>query len=492
MELMEKRGSGVLLHLSSLPSPGGIGTMGRAAREFVDFLAQAGQCCWQMLPICPTGFGDSPYQSPSLFGGNPYFIDLEELAQQGLLREKEYRNVDWGADPEQVDYGVLYEKRYPLLYLAAQRFLEESPADFAAFCAANAAWLEEHALFMAIKKEQGGAPWYNWKYPLKERQSEALAEFSREHAQTVAAEKAVQYLFFSQWEKLKNYANANGISIIGDMPLYVALDSVEVWAHRELFQLDEESVPREVAGCPPDGFSPDGQLWGNPLFDWDHMAGDGYSWWVKRVEHLCRMYDAVRIDHFRGLDAYYCIPYGSTDARVGRWQQGPGMALFQALGERPFLAEDLGFLTESVRQLLQECGYPGMRVIQLGFDSRAADADQLPHKHPQRCVAYLGTHDNDTVLGWLNSAGEDAARAAEYLRLGTQNPHWDALCALWSGGAQLTVAQGQDLLGLGSESRMNRPGTTGGNWKWRAKGKAFTNELAQEIRRKMELYERLP
>ena len=491
MELMEKRGSGVLLHLSSLPSPGGIGTMGRAAREFVDFLAQAGQCCWQMLPICPTGFGDSPYQSPSLFGGNPYFIDLEELVQQGLLLEEEYRDVDWGSDPERVDYGLLYEKRNPLLYVAAQRFLGESPAEFAAFCAANASWLEEHALFMAIKREHGGAPWYSWRYPLKERQSEALADFSREHAQAVAAEKAVQYLFFCQWEKLKDYANAKGVSILGDMPIYVALDSVEVWAHRELFQLDEESIPREVAGCPPDGFSPDGQLWGNPLFDWDYMAGDGYNWWIKRVDHLCRLYDAVRIDHFRGLDAYYCIPYGSADARVGRWQQGPGMALFDALGERPFLAEDLGFLTGSVRQLLRECGYPGMRVIQLGFDSRAGDEDQLPHNHPEQCVAYLGTHDNDTVLGWLSSTGEDAARAAEYLRLGTQMPHWDALCALWSGPARLTMVQGQDLLGLGSESRMNRPGTTGNNWKWRAKEKTFTNKLAKEIKEKMKLYGRL-
>lgn len=492
MGLMDKRGSGVLLHLSSLPSPGGIGTMGRSAREFVDFLVQAGQSCWQLLPICPTGFGDSPYQSPSSFAGNPYFIDLEELARQGLLREEEYRAIDWESAPERVNYGALYEKRHPLLRIAAQRFLEKSPESYGHFCAANAYWLENHALFMALKNHHAGAPWHSWKYPLKERQSEALADFSREHAQAVAVEKAVQYLFFEQWGRLKDYANEKGISIIGDMPIYVSLDSVEVWAHRELFQLDEEGVPREVAGCPPDSFSPDGQMWGNPLFDWEYMAGDGYAWWVKRVEHLCRLYDAVRIDHFRGLDAYYCIPYGSTDARVGRWRQGPGLELLQALGERPLLAEDLGFLTTCVRQLLRDSGYPGMKVVQFGFDRRDGDSDHLPHNHPAHCVAYLGTHDNDTLLGWLNSAGrEDVDYAVEYLRLGSERPVWDALCALWSGTARLTVAQGQDLLGLGSESRMNTPGRAENNWRWRATEHSFTPQMAQEIQRKMELYGRI-
>ncbi len=491
MDLMDKRGSGVLLHLSSLPSPGGIGTMGQAAQDFVDFLAQAGQCCWQLLPICPTGFGNSPYQSPSSFAGNPYFIDLEELEKQGLLEPQEWRGVCGEEDPERVDYGALYDRRYSLLNIAARRFLEKSPEDFGQFCAANAYWLENHALFMALKNYHGGAPWHSWKYPLKERQSEALSEFSAEHAQTVAMEKAVQYLFFQQWGQLKEYANGKGVSIIGDMPIYVALDSVEVWAHRELFQLDEEGMPREVAGCPPDGFAAEGQLWGNPLFDWEVMAGDGYQWWVKRVEHLCQLYDAVRIDHFRGLDSYYCIPYGSADAKVGRWRQGPGMELLQALGDRPLLAEDLGFLTPSVRQLLRDSGYPGMKVVQFAFDRRDGDSDHLLHNHPERCVAYLGTHDNDTMAGWLNSAGEDASYAAEYLRLGSECPHWDALCALWSGVARLTVVQGQDLLGLGSESRMNIPGTLGENWCWRAKENVFTQDMAQEIQRKMELYGRI-
>lgn len=492
MQLMERRGSGVLLHLSSLPSLGGIGNMGHCAREFVDFLEQAGQSCWQLLPICPTGFGDSPYQSPSSFAGNPYFIDLDTLAQQGLLREEEYRNMDWGNDPERVSYGILYEKRYPLLRVAAQRFLEQPTEEFGRFCAENSAWLEDHALFMVIKAHYAGAPWSSWAKPLREREPEALALFGQLHVVEVAAEKAVQYLFFDQWERLKGYANAKGISIIGDMPIYVAWDSVEVWAHRELFQLDEAGVPREVAGCPPDGFSADGQLWGNPLFDWERMAQDGYVWWVSRVDHLCRLYDAVRVDHFRGLDAYYSIPYGSPHARNGRWRQGPGLELIRAMGEQNLLAEDLGFLTPSVRQLLADSGYPGMRVLQFAFDSRDGESGHLPHNYPARCVAYAGTHDNDTVVGWLAGAGEeDRSYAREYLRLGVEEPEWDVLCALWASTACLTIVQAQDLLGLGGESRMNTPGTRAGNWKWRAREESFTDVLAQKIKRKMELYGRI-
>lgn len=493
MDIMSRRSSGVLLHLSSLPSFGGIGTMGRAARDFVDFLAQAGQSYWQLLPICPTGYGDSPYQSPSSFAGNPYFIDLEELAQRGLLREEEYRDTHWGRSPERVDYGVLYERRYSLLHAAAQRFLEETPEDFGQFCAANAGWLEDHALFMAIKSKHGGAAWHSWKRALREREEQAVAEFSAQYVGEIAREKALQYLFFEQWGALKAYANEKGVSIIGDMPIYVALDSVEVWAHRELFQLDADGMPTEVSGCPPDGFSAEGQLWGNPLFDWDYMAGDGYGWWLSRVDHLCSLYDVVRLDHFRGLDAYYAIPAGSEDARIGRWRQGPGPELLRAMEGRPLLAEDLGFLTPSVQQLLMESGYPGMKVLQFGFDSRDRDSGHLPHNYPLRCVAYTGTHDNDSFTGWLEHASQqDAAYAKAYLRLGQERPCWDALCALWATQAQVTVVQGQDLLELNSESRMNTPGTLGDNWSWRAKGKSFTKKLAQEIHGKMELYGRLP
>lgn len=492
MDVTEKRSAGVLLHLSSLPSPGGIGTMGKEAREFVDFLAQAGQRFWQVLPVCPTGYGDSPYQSPSSFAGNPYFIDLDRLAELGLLRQEEYRDADWNNRGQRVDYARLYQNKYPLLYLAADRFLERPEEDFGLFCAENAGWLEDHAMFMAIKRRRDGAPWYSWEEPLREREPRALDAFGSEFAHQVAAEKAIQYLFFQQWNQLRQYANKQGIRIIGDMPIYTAWDSVEVWANRDLFRLNRAGEPREVAGCPPDGFSEQGQLWGNPLFDWEHMAQDGYAWWVYRMDCLCRMYDAVRIDHFRGLDAYYAIPYPSADARNGRWRPGPGMDLLQKIGDRALLAEDLGFLTPSVKQLLRDSGYPGMRVLQFGFDSRDGDSSHLPHNWPERCVAYSGTHDNNTFAGWLQDACDaDAAYAREYLRLGDENPCWDMLCALWVSPAGLVMVQGQDLLGLGGESRMNSPGTQVGNWRWRVSEKSFTPDLAGQIRRKMELYGRI-
>lgn len=465
--------------------------MGQAARDFVDFLERAGQSCWQLLPISPTGYGDSPYQSPSSFAGNPYFIDLEDLARQGLLRESEYRDARWETASDRVDYGYLYETRHAVLSLAAQRFLEQPTQDYARFCAENSGWLEDHALFMAIKGRYGGASWHSWTKSLKERQPEALADFGQEQGQRISMEKAVQYLFFDQWKRLKEYANQKGISIIGDMPIYVAYDSVEVWANRELFQLHEDGTPKEVAGCPPDGFSPNGQLWGNPLFDWERLEENDFAWWINRVDYLCRLYDVVRIDHFRGLDAYYSIPYPGQSARDGRWRPGPGMDLLGKIGDRALLAEDLGFLTESVRSLLQDSGYPGMKVLQFGFDSRDGDRSHLPHNYPAHCVAYSGTHDNDTLKGWLNSLGdEEARRVKDYLRLSGETPCWDAMCALWASTARLTVVQGQDLLELGSESRMNTPGTTGNNWGWRAKGNCFTTQLAQKIKEKMELYGR--
>lgn len=466
--------------------------MGRCAREFLDFLEQAGQRCWQLLPICPTGYGNSPYQSPSSFAGNPYFIDLEELVERGLLTQGECSQGSAEGNPEQVDYGALYEKRNPLLFIAAQRFLEKPGGAFDHFCAENSEWLEDHALFMAIKHCHGEKPWHSWERALREREEQALARFRAEHLREIMAEKALQYLFFDQWRRLKEYAGTKGISVVGDMPIYVALDSVEVWANRELFQLDADGMPSEVAGCPPDGFSAEGQLWGNPLFDWERMAAEDYNWWLRRVDHLSTLYEGVRLDHFRGLDSYYAIPAGQSDARGGRWRQGPGMELLRAMKDRPVLAEDLGFLTPSVRKLLQDSGYPGMKVLQFGFDSRDGDNSHLPHNYPEYCVAYSGTHDNDTLLGWLAGAQEqDAAYAKDYLRLRAERPCWDALCALWATQARLTVVQCQDLLELGGESRMNTPGTLGNNWRWRAKQKSFTNTLAQEIKEKMELYGRI-
>lgn len=486
------------MHLSSLPSPYGIGTMGKEARKFVDFLQASGQSCWQLLPVCPTSYGDSPYQSYSTFAGNPYFIDLDYLEEMGLLAKSDYEAIDWESAPDKVNYGVLYEKRYPVLRKAAERFLQNPSEDFEGFCSENAAWLSDFALFMALKDVHGGAQWSEWKAPLRNRDAEALKAAESEQKDNVLFWKVLQYLFFKQWAELKAYANERGISIIGDLPIYVSLDSVDAWAHPELFQLDENKVPKEVAGCPPDGFSADGQLWGNPLYDWGYMEADHFTWWIHRIEYLCKVYDTLRIDHFRAFDSYYAIPYGETTARNGRWKQGPGMKLFdeveRAIGRQPIIAEDLGYLTDSVRKLLKDSGFPGMKVLEFAFDSRDSSGNEyLPHNYIPNCVAYAGTHDNDTILGWFADADpEDTAYCKEYLDISDGDElNWSMMSSLWRSVAELTIVQAQDLLGLGSEARMNAPSTVGSNWCWRAVSGVFTDELAEKMRRKMRIYGRL-
>lgn len=492
------RKSGILMHLSSLPSPYGIGTMGKAAREFVDFLYESGQSCWQLLPICPTSYGDSPYQSYSTFAGNPYFIDLDILEEMGLLDKSDYENIDWESEPDKVNYGALYQKRYPVLRKATRRFLKDPPKEFGLFCVENDSWLSDFALFMTLKDVHGGAPWSEWDAPFRNRDTKALEMVARVEEDNILFWKVVQYLFFKQWSELKNYANEKGISMIGDLPIYVSLDSVDVWAHPELFQLDEGKVPKEVAGVPPDGFSADGQLWGNPLFDWEYMEENHFAWWVNRIKYLCEVYDTLRIDHFRGFDSYFAVPYGETTAKNGYWKQGPGMRLFEelerAIGRQPIIAEDLGYLTDSVRKLLKDSGFPGMKVMEFAFDSRdASGSEYLPHNYIPNCVAYAGTHDNDTILGWFAEASaEDTAYCREYLGISEdQEANWSMMCALWSSVADLTIIQAQDVLGLGSEARMNEPSTVGSNWRWRAVAGVFTEELAQKLRRKMKIYGRL-
>lgn len=493
------RRAGILMPISALPSPCGIGTLGAAARAFADFLAAGGQSCWQILPVGPTGFGDSPYQSFSSCAGNPYFIDLETLEEEGLLRPEEYRGLDWGADPGRVDYGLLYETRYPVLKLACRRLLERVPPDFGGFCEENRDWLEDYALFMALKERHGGVSWFRWPEGERLRRPEVLSPLRQELREELAFWRAVQYLFFRQWGALKAYANGRGISIIGDLPIYVSGDSADVWSNRPLFQLDGEGRPTEVAGCPPDGFSEDGQLWGNPLFDWERMEADGYRWWIRRIAFQFRICDTLRIDHFRGFDAYYAIPYGDTTAKNGRWRPGPGLRFFEAvnraLGPRDIIAEDLGFLTGSVGELLRETGYPGMKVLELAFDSRDTGGGYLPHCYTPHCVVYTGTHDNDTVRGWMASApAEDVALAKAYLRLNeAEGCHWGMMRSAWASAADLAVMQFQDLLGLGSEARMNIPSTLGGNnWRWRTLPGTYGPELAGRLRREMEVYQRLP
>lgn len=482
--------------VSSLPSPCGIGTLGREAWKFVDFLAAGGQSCWQVLPLGPTSYGDSPYQSFSSFAGNPYFIDLDILTEWGFLKPEEYRTQNWGDDPERVDYEALYKNRFSVLRLAYSRLGRGDRFELMR-AVGRADWLEDYALFMALKNKFGGTPWLEWPEDLRLRKPAALSAARKELAEDIKFWKYVQCFFFSQWWSLKEYANQKGISIIGDLPIYVALDSADVWANPEQFQLDENGLPTEVAGCPPDGFSADGQLWGNPLFRWDHMKEDGYAWWLRRIAFQFQLYDTLRIDHFRGFDSYYAIPYGASDARGGRWRPGPGIDFFKAvnkaLGKKDIIAEDLGFLTPSVCRLLKDAGYPGMKVLQFAFDSRDTGGNYLPHCYPARCVAYTGTHDNDTIQGWMASAPKkDVAFAKAYLRLSKREGyHWGMLRSIWASPAGLAVAQFQDLLGLGAEARMNIPSTLGNNWRWRTLPGTFDEKLSRRLCREMQVYQRV-
>ena len=487
------RTSGILMHISSLPSPYGIGTMGKEARKFVDFLDKAGQTYWQILPICPTSYGDSPYQSFSSFAGNPYFIDLDYLCKDKLLTKKECLSYEWGENPEFVEYGTLYENRFPLLKKAYQRFKKALPADFADFCEKNSDWLDDYALFMALKDANGGVAWFEWEKDLKLRKPSAIEKAKEEFADDVEFWKMLQYLFFKQWRELKAYANEKGIQIIGDVPIYVAGDSADVWANPGQFYLDENLDPIDVSGCPPDAFSDDGQLWGNPLFRWDAMKKDGYTWWTKRIKAMSELYDVVRIDHFRGFDSYYAIPAKDKTARNGEWREGPGMDLFNALekklGRLNIIVEDLGYLTPSVKQLLKDTGFPGMKLIQFAFDSRE-ESDYLPHTYQKNCVVYTGTHDNDTIMGWFKTAPKESVKyAKEYLRLNKEEGYnWGTMKAVWGCVGDMAIVPMQDILGIGSEGRMNTPSTLGMNWKWRAVDGQITSALAKKVCKNMEIY----
>lgn len=490
------RTSGVLMPISSLPSPYGIGTMGKQAKKFVDFLEKAGQKYWQILPICPTSYGDSPYQSFSSFAGNPYFIDLEYLCKDKLLTKKECESFDWGGSEKYIDYGIMYISRYKLLKKAYARFVKNIPDDYAQFCKTEAEWLDEYALFMALKDANDGVAWFEWDEDLKTRKPEAIEAAKKEYADDIEFYKMLQYLFFKQWRQLKAYANSKNIEIIGDVPIYVAGDSADVWANPKQFYLDEELNPIEVAGCPPDAFSADGQLWGNPLFRWDVMKKDGYTWWTKRISAMADLYDIIRIDHFRGFDSYYAIPAEDDTAKNGEWKEGPGMDLFKVLekklGKLPIIVEDLGFLTPSVIKLLKDSGFPGMKVVQFAFDSRE-DSDYLPHNYPKNCVVYTGTHDNDTVMGWMKTAPKSAVKfAKEYLNLTKEEGYnWGMMRAAWSSVADMAIVPMQDILGLGSEARINTPSTIGENWKWRATADQIDNSIAKKLRKCMKMYARL-
>ena len=490
------RTSGVLMPISSIPSPYGIGTMGKQARKFVDFLVKGGQKYWQILPICPTSYGDSPYQSFSSFAGNPYFIDLEYLCKDKLLTKKECESFQWGSNPKYVDYGIMYESRYALLRKVYARFTKKEPQDFEKFCENEKQWLDDYALFMALKDANGGQAWSNWDKSLRLREKKAMEEATEKYSEEIRFYKMLQYLFYQQWNALKTYANEAGIEIIGDVPIYVAGDSADVWANPDQFYLDENLEPIEVAGCPPDAFSDDGQLWGNPLFRWDVMKKDGYTWWTRRIKAMSELYDIIRIDHFRGFDSFYAIPAKDDTAKNGQWKQGPGMDLFceleKKLGKLPIIVEDLGFLTPSVHKLLKDSGFPGMKVIQFAFDSRE-ESDYLPHTYTNHCVVYTGTHDNDTVMGWMKTAPKASVKyAKEYLNLTKEEGYnWGMMRAAWSSVADMAIVPMQDILGLGSEARINTPSTLGNNWKWRATPEQSDAKVAKKLYHYMQMYGRV-
>lgn len=487
------RRSGILLHVSSLPSPYGIGTFGREAFDFVDFLKKSGQTLWQILPLNPTGFGNSPYQSFSAFAGNPYFIDFDLLCRDGLLKKSDFSNIDWGYDPRSVDFGRIYAERFRVLQKACSRF--EKNADYEEFCLKNAFWIDDYALFTALKTSFGEKPWYLWPHSLKTKNEQAVESARSLLCNEIETQKIIQFLFFSQWQRLKEYANKNGIEIIGDLPIYVAHDSADVWGSPRQFELDEESNPVFVAGVPPDGFSAEGQLWGNPVFDWEYMRDDGYRWWIRRTEHSLKIYDRIRIDHFRGFSSYYSVPYGMKNAVKGIWRKGPENELFKAietaLGKPKIIAEDLGYIDEGVLNLLSETGFPGMKVLQFAFDSREG-SDYLPHNYPKNCVVYVGTHDNDTLEGWFENADpRDIEFACEYMRINDSESRCRAVIktALASVGETVILTM-QDLLELGSEAKMNTPSTAENNWQWRAIKSDFTEELADELKHLSKLYGR--
>lgn len=492
-----KRESGILLAVSCLPSRFGIGCFDRAAYSFVDWLQAAGQSCWQILPLGPTGCGDSPYQSFSAYAGNPYFISLDELISDGLLTEAECAD-SVTADGSPVDYGSLYRKRLPLLRKAFSRTDAAERALIAEF-SAKEQWLEGYSLFMAVKEHFGGRALSEWDEDIRRREPQAVARYAEMLADDMLFHQFLQYRFYSQWIRLKRYANERGISIIGDIPIYVSADSAEMWEHPELFRLNEDGVPTAVAGCPPDGFSADGQLWGNPLYDWEYHRKSGFLWWTDRLKHCFRLYDIVRIDHFRGFDEYYSIPYGESTAKNGSWKKAYGRELFLAarerLGERRIIAEDLGFVTDSVRELVRECGFPNMKVLEFAFDSReSSGSEHLPHRYSGNCVAYTGTHDNQTIASWYSTISDEERQAVRRYLCDFSTPdsqlHLSLIALIMRSSAELCVIPMQDWFGLTDEARMNTPSTIGGNWRWRMRSSDMSEKMSRKIAEMTRIYDR--
>ena len=491
------RASGILMPISSLPSEYGIGCFDECAYKFVDLLEKAGQKYWQILPLGHTSYGDSPYQSFSTFAGNPYFVSIKELIKKGYITKKECDKYDLVGHPEYVDYEKIYNGRYEIYRKAFKNSKITQDPGYQNFVRENAEWLEDYALFMAVKNLFDGKSFIEWDEDIKLRKPEALAEYKEKCKEDIEFYSFLQYEFHLQWVSLKKYANSKGVNLIGDIPIYVAYDSSDVWKNPELFLLDQDIKPIKVAGCPPDAFSEDGQLWGNPLYTWDYHKQTGYAWWKNRIKSCLSLYDMVRIDHFRGFDEYYTIPFGDTTAKNGCWVKGPGFDLFDALnkefGDMNIIAEDLGFLTETVRDLLKKTGYPGMKILQFAFGADNEDGEYLPHNYTSNCVVYTGTHDNDSIRGWLSTytAEEDRQTIIDYLGLDAdatkpldeiKDINWKFVLACMTSVADYCIIPMQDLLGLSSESRVNIPSTVGNNWKWRMKEDAFNDDVVAKLK----------
>jgi len=480
------RASGILMPIFSLPSDYGIGTMGKAAYEFIDFLKNSGQKYWQLLPIGPTSYGDSPYQSFSSFAGNPYFIDFDLLAEDNLLEKSDYENIDFGDNDEKVDYEKIFNERFKVLKKAFKNGFERDKSLYLDFIKENPK-IEDYAFYMAVKNHFDLKAWQEWDDDIKFRKKTAVKKYRELLSEEIDFWGYIQFLFFKQWNEMKSYAKKNGIKLIGDIPIYVASDSADTWANPEIFQFDKSLLPTNVAGCPPDCFSEDGQLWGNPLYRWDVLEEQNFSWWMERIKATAKLFDVIRIDHFRGFESYYSIPYGNENARIGEWVKGPDMKFIKAIKQNfkktGIIAEDLGFLTPEVEKMLKSSGYPGMKILEFAFDHKS-DSNYLPHNYPKNCVVYTGTHDNETVVGWLkNLPKKDKAFLKKYTNVRSEKMLPKALIRLaWSSTADLAVAQMQDFLELDNTARMNEPSTLGKNWQWRMKKGMLTEKLSKEIK----------
>lgn len=489
-----ERSSGILMPMSALPSRYGIGTMGKEAYRFIDFLKAAGQKYWQLLPLGPTGYGDSPYSSFSSFAGNPYYIDLDMLAEDGLLKESELNSVNWGNNPDSIDYGKLYRHRLNILRLAYKNGFTRYEDEVRLFLADNP-WLDDYALFMALKAHFEMKPWTDWEEEIRLRKPDSIKKYSEALSYEIDFYRFTQFLFFRQWNQLRNYAKEHGICFIGDIPIYVALDSADVWSEPQYFKLDSMCQPTVVAGCPPDAFNDDGQRWGNPIYRWDLIASDGFAWWKRRLNGIKELFDVVRIDHFRGIESYWEIPASDNTARYGRWIPGPGIDFVTMLKECypdiQFIAEDLGYLNEKVKRLVNDSGFPGMKVLEFAFDGHG-DSCYLPYLCVENSVCYPGTHDNDTVIGWLSGLSETSKKyAGAYMNITEiEGWCWGIIRTGMSTASKLFVVQMQDVLELGGECRTNYPGTVSGNWCWRMLPDALSDALAIKLKYYTKLYNR--